>query len=63
LVAPSAIEPVPTSAYPTAAQRPLNSRLDTRKLEAAFELQMPPWQAGLERMLAEIPFQGSSRLS
>ena len=46
--------PVPTSAYPTPAQRPLNSRLDTRKLRSAFGLTLPPWQAGVDRMLAEI---------
>ena len=49
-----AISAVPTSAYPTAAQRPLNSRLDTRKLQAAFGLQLPHWQPGVARMLAEI---------
>ncbi|OHC20202.1 MAG: dTDP-4-dehydrorhamnose reductase, partial [Pseudomonadales bacterium RIFCSPHIGHO2_02_FULL_60_43] len=31
-VAPDAIQPVPTSAFPTPAKRPLNSRLDTAKL-------------------------------
>jgi dTDP-4-dehydrorhamnose reductase len=50
---PQAIEAVPTSAYPTPARRPLNSRLDTRKLQAAFDLQLPHWQAGVERMLTE----------
>jgi dTDP-4-dehydrorhamnose reductase len=46
--------PVPSDAFPTAARRPLNSRLDTRKLQATFELTLPPWQAGVNRMLAEI---------
>lgn len=50
---PQRIEPVPTSAWPTPAQRPLNSRLDTTKLERSFGLQLPPWQAGVERALAE----------
>jgi hypothetical protein len=35
------------------ARRPLNSRLDTRKLRQAFDLTLPPWQQGVERMLAE----------
>ena len=53
-VTPDAIRPIATSAYPTPAQRPLNSRLATAKLQQAFGLRLPPWQAGVERMLAEI---------
>jgi dTDP-4-dehydrorhamnose reductase len=50
----SDIAPVPTSAFPTPAQRPLNSRLSTHKLQQAFGLVLPPWQQGVNRMLAEI---------
>ena len=53
-VAPDAIRPIPTSHYPTPARRPLNSRLDTTKLRTAFALHLPPWQAGVERLLAEV---------
>ncbi|MBA4177050.1 MAG: dTDP-4-dehydrorhamnose reductase [Leptothrix sp. (in: Bacteria)] len=53
-VAPGAIHPIPTSAYPTPARRPLNSRLSTARLQAAFGLQLPHWQLGVERMLTEI---------
>jgi dTDP-4-dehydrorhamnose reductase len=52
-VARDAIEPVPTAAFPTPAARPNNSRLDTRKLRNTFDLQLPPWQAGVDRMLRE----------
>ncbi len=48
------IAPVPTSAFPTPAARPLNSRLCTAKLQQAFGLVLPPWQQGVDRMLAEI---------
>ena len=48
------VAPVPTSAFPTPAQRPLNSRLDTAKLQATFGLRLPAWQQGVDRMLAEI---------
>ncbi len=48
------IDPVPTTAFPTPAKRPHNSRLDTHKLQQAFGLTLPPWQQGVERMLAEI---------
>jgi dTDP-4-dehydrorhamnose reductase len=50
----SDIAPVPNSAFPTPAQRPLNSRLSTHKLQQAFGLVLPPWQQGVNRMLAEI---------
>ena len=49
-----AVEPVPSSDFPTAAARPLNSRLDTGKLQSAFGLQLPGWQTGAARMLTEI---------
>ena len=52
-VAPDAIRAIATRDYPTPAQRPLNSRLSTARLQAAFGLQLPPWQAGVERMLRE----------
>lgn len=48
------IAPVPTSAFPTPAARPLNSHLCTQKLQQAFGLVLPPWQQGVDRMLAEI---------
>ena len=47
------INPVATSAFPTAAQRPRNSRLNTAKLQHAFGLHLAPWQQGVSRMLAE----------
>ncbi len=53
-VPPDAILPIPTLAYPTPARRPLNSRLDTRKLRAAFDLELPHWQTGVDRMLSEV---------
>ncbi len=45
---------VPTSAFPTPAQRPHNSRLDTIRLQQTFGLRLPAWQQGVDRMLAEI---------
>jgi dTDP-4-dehydrorhamnose reductase len=48
------VAPVPTSAFPTPARRPHNSRLNTAKLQATFGLRLPPWQQGVDRMLAEI---------
>ena len=48
------VAPVPTSAFPTPAVRPHNSRLSTHKLQSTFGLQMPHWQQGVARMLTEI---------
>ena len=43
-----------TTPFPTPAQRPHNSRLDTTKLQRTFGLTLPPWQQGVARMLNEI---------
>ncbi|HTN94769.1 MAG TPA: dTDP-4-dehydrorhamnose reductase [Gallionella sp.] len=53
-VAPDAINPVPTSAFLTPAKRPHNSRLDTAKLRSTFDLHLPDWKTGVERMLSEV---------
>ncbi|KHK65789.1 dTDP-4-dehydrorhamnose reductase [Pseudomonas frederiksbergensis] len=54
VLAVSTINPINTSAYPTPAQRPLNSRLNTQKLRVNFSLHLPDWQSGVTRMLREI---------
>lgn len=48
---PDAVKAIASADYPTAACRPMNSRLDCRRLEMDFGLQMPGWQPYLERML------------
>jgi dTDP-4-dehydrorhamnose reductase len=53
-VAPDAVRAISTSAYPTPAPRPLNSRLNTDKLRTAFGIALPHWQVGVERMLVEV---------
>ena len=53
-VASDSVIPVPTSAFPLPARRPLNSRLDAGKLQAAFDVHLPLWQIGVARMLTEI---------
>ncbi|TXI06595.1 MAG: dTDP-4-dehydrorhamnose reductase [Pseudorhodobacter sp.] len=49
------INDIPSSAYPTPAKRPLNSRLDCSGFEAAFGVQRPDWRAGLDQILQELP--------
>jgi len=53
-VARDAIKAVPSSAFPTPAKRPLNSRMDTTKLKQTFDLNLPDWQIGVARMLNEV---------
>jgi dTDP-4-dehydrorhamnose reductase len=53
-VAPDAILPVPTDAYPVPARRPENSRLDCTKFERSFRLRLPAWQDGVDRVLDEL---------
>lgn len=48
------VTPIETSAYPAAANRPLNSRLNTQKLRDNFSLHLPDWQSGVTRMLREV---------
>lgn len=54
MLAVNSIEAIPSSAYPTPARRPSNSRLDTRKLHERFALHLPHWQDGVSRVLKEI---------
>jgi len=53
-VAADNIQPVPTSAFPTPAKRPHNSRLATTKLQTTFDLILPHWEVGVARMLTEL---------
>ena len=53
-VAPAQVRAVPTTEFPTPAKRPMNSRLDTTKLRRSFGLALPPWEAGVHRMLREV---------
>ncbi|WP_417522027.1 dTDP-4-dehydrorhamnose reductase [Marinobacter sp.] len=45
--------PIPTSDYPTPATRPLNSRMDTTKLQQALNIQLPDWQSQVALTLNE----------
>ncbi|HWF62350.1 MAG TPA: dTDP-4-dehydrorhamnose reductase [Nitrospira sp.] len=51
---PDAIRAISSSEYPTTAQRPANSRLDTTKLRRCFGLELPEWQSGVWHILKQI---------
>lgn len=48
------ITDIPTSAYPTPARRPANSRMDCASLTAAFGIERPDWRGGLDDILREL---------
>ncbi|WP_299893028.1 dTDP-4-dehydrorhamnose reductase [uncultured Ruegeria sp.] len=48
------VEDIPTSAYPTPAARPRNSRLDCSRLEKIHGLPRPDWKAGLADVLSQL---------
>jgi len=47
-----AVHPIPTSGYPTPAQRPEFSVLDTAKIEHTFGLSIPKWEDSLQQCLS-----------
>ena len=53
-VAPEAIQPITSAQYPTAARRPLNSRLDTGLLQATFGWHPPDWKIGVDHILNQL---------
>ena len=53
-VTPPALEAIPTSAYPTPARRPANSRLDCGRIVRRAGVRLAPWDATLRSALAEV---------
>ena len=53
-VTPDRISPIPSSAWPQAARRPANSRLDTAKLQRTFDVILPPWQDDVQEVVATL---------
>lgn len=49
-----AVEDIPTTAFPTPAVRPLNSRLDCTTLETVFGIAPPDWRQGLSDILNDL---------
>jgi dTDP-4-dehydrorhamnose reductase len=49
-----AVEDIPTSAYPTPAKRPLNSRMDCGATDVTFGISRPDWRDGLRDILQDL---------
>ncbi|WP_313347878.1 dTDP-4-dehydrorhamnose reductase [Stenotrophomonas sp.] len=54
LVKVPAVEPITTAQYPTPAQRPAWSVLDSRRLQQDFGVTLPSWKEGLAQVMAEV---------
>jgi len=51
---PDAVSSLTTAEYPTPAQRPANSRLDTTYFQSTFNLHLPHWQQSVRHVLQQI---------
>ena len=54
------LEAITTEHYPTAAQRPRNSRLDSRKAERVLGIRLPAWPCSLETCLDQLVGKGDT---
>ena len=48
------VSDIPSSAYPTPAVRPLNSRLDNTTIETTFGIPRSDWRVGLTSILKDL---------
>ena len=51
---PVEVSGIPTSSYPTPAERPLNSRLDCTEMQNMFGVPQPDWRTGLTKVLQDL---------
>jgi len=58
LTAPLSVEPIPTEAFPTKAQRPAYSALDASSTVATLGVAQRPWRDALRDMLGSLAEQG-----
>jgi len=52
------IKPIPSTQFPTPAQRPKNSRLSTEKFRRTFGLELPSWQSGITHFVQTLAKAG-----
>ncbi|MEM9973176.1 MAG: dTDP-4-dehydrorhamnose reductase [Pseudomonadota bacterium] len=58
---PMSVVGIPSADYPTAAARPLNSRLDCSSTEAVFDVKRPDWRAALSQTVAVLADRAEER--
>jgi dTDP-4-dehydrorhamnose reductase len=49
-----AVNPIPTSSYPTPAKRPVYSGLDKTKIVSTFNIELKNWKESLQQCLAQL---------
>jgi dTDP-4-dehydrorhamnose reductase len=54
------VNPVPSTAYPTAARRPRNSVLDSSKFADVFDFRASPWQTAVDHVVAGLFDKGAA---
>jgi dTDP-4-dehydrorhamnose reductase len=54
-----AVLPITSADFPTAARRPLNSRLATTKLQQRLGLNLPGWAPGVQRLVEQLAAEAS----
>ena len=52
---------IPTSDYPTPAQRPLQTILDCSRIKAAYGVTQPDWRESLEGVIASLNAENATR--
>jgi dTDP-4-dehydrorhamnose reductase len=50
----ASVLPITTVEYPLPAPRPLNSRMDTQKIQRTFDAKLPRWQLGVDAILDQL---------
>lgn len=50
----ASVFPIATVEYPLPAPRPLNSRMDTQKIQRTFHVKLPTWQVGVDAILDHL---------
>jgi dTDP-4-dehydrorhamnose reductase len=48
------VEDIPSSGFPTRAERPLNSRMDNQRTFEVFGLRRPDWRTGLSEIISDV---------
>ena len=51
---PEGITAITSADYPTPAERPGNSRLETTRLRTTFPVQLPDWRQGVDQVLEQL---------